>query len=143
MRLMLLGAMVAAIALTAAPAMAQSASTGGSSNGGGSSRGGFVSSPHGGWNGGWTGGGWNGGGHGGWDRDDDDDDDDDWRRRRRGGTFVINSFGYHRGWVNNRHWDSDSYNDWWHDQPWRSYPRWLQNNERCERMWWSGGGWRC
>ena len=38
---------------------------------------------------------------------------------------------------------SDSYNDWWHDQPWRSYPRWVSKNEDCQRLWWSGGGWRC
>jgi len=36
-----------------------------------------------------------------------------------------------------------SYNDWWHDQPWRSYPRWVTKNEDCQRQWWSGGGWRC
>ena len=45
--------------------------------------------------------------------------------------------------YNNRSWESDSYNDWWHDQPWRSYPRWVSKNEDCQRLWWSGGGWRC
>jgi hypothetical protein len=45
--------------------------------------------------------------------------------------------------YNNRSWESGSYNDWWHDQPWRSYPRWVTKNEDCQRQWWSGGGWRC
>lgn len=43
----------------------------------------------------------------------------------------------------NRSWEPDSYNDWWHDRPDRAYPRWMANNQNCERMWWSGGGWRC
>ena len=45
----------------------------------------------------------------------------------------------------NRSWDSDSYNDWWHDRPDRAFPRWVQHNDGCEpdRMWWSGGGWHC
>jgi len=40
-------------------------------------------------------------------------------------------------------WRSDSFNDWWHDRPDRSMPRWLANNENCQRLWWSGGNWRC
>jgi hypothetical protein len=51
------------------------------------------------------------------------------------------------GWAvyNNRSWDPDSYNDWWHDRPDRAYPRWVQHNENCtpDRMWWSGSGWHC
>ena len=39
-------------------------------------------------------------------------------------------------------WRSDSFNDWWHDNPLRAFPRWVQNGS-CERVWWSGGGWRC
>jgi hypothetical protein len=45
--------------------------------------------------------------------------------------------------YNNRSWEADSYNDWWHDRPDRAFPRWVQNNQNCERVWWSGGGWRC
>jgi len=45
--------------------------------------------------------------------------------------------------YNNRSWLPDSYNDWWHDRPDRAFPRWVQNNQNCERVWWSGGGWRC
>ncbi len=40
-------------------------------------------------------------------------------------------------------WRSNSFNDWWHDQPHRAYPAWMQRNQKCERMWWSGGDWRC
>ena len=43
----------------------------------------------------------------------------------------------------NRSWEPDSYNDWWHDRPDRAFPRWMSNNQNCERLWWSGGGWRC
>lgn len=45
--------------------------------------------------------------------------------------------------YNNRSWESDSYNDWWHDRPDRAYPRWIADNKNCDRMWWSGGVWRC
>ncbi len=45
--------------------------------------------------------------------------------------------------YNNRSWESDSYNDWWHDRPDRSYPRWVTNNQDCARQWWQGGAWRC
>jgi hypothetical protein len=56
--------------------------------------------------------------------------------------------GWWGGWYDadlNRSWDSDSYNDWWHDRPDRAYPRWVQHNEGCEadRMWQGGGVWRC
>jgi hypothetical protein len=44
---------------------------------------------------------------------------------------------------NNRSWAADSYNDWWHDRPDRAYPRWTRTNQNCERIWWSGSGWRC
>jgi hypothetical protein len=50
------------------------------------------------------------------------------------------------GWYDadlNRSWESNSFNDWWHDRPDRSFPRWVRQNQNCERMWWSGGGWRC
>lgn len=45
----------------------------------------------------------------------------------------------------NRSFDPDLWNDWWHERPWRAYPRWVWNNDNCEpdRMWWSGSGWRC
>ena len=60
-----------------------------------------------------------------------------------GGTQTTVTYGGEWALYNNRTWESDSYNDWWHDQPWRSYPKWVSTNQNCERMWWSGGGWRC
>ena len=68
------------------------------------------------------------------------------RRHRRGsGTTVVGGFGWSPGWAlyNNRSFEPDSYNDWWHDRPDRAFPRWMQNNQDCARLWWSGGGWRC
>jgi len=77
--------------------------------------------------------------------------DGDWRRDhrrhdRRDRTVVVGDLGYYGGeWAlhNNRSWNSDSYNDWWHDRPDRSYPRWMSSNQDCQRRYWSGGGWRC
>lgn len=65
------------------------------------------------------------------------------RHHRRGRNDVI-ATGW--GWYDpdvNRSWDSDSFNDWWHDRPDRAYPRWVWHNDNCERMFWVGGGWRC
>jgi hypothetical protein len=67
------------------------------------------------------------------------------RSRNRGGDdLFLGGWGYYDPDVN-RSWDSDSYNDWWHDRPDRAYPRWVQHNQPCEpdRMWWGGGVWRC
>ena len=43
----------------------------------------------------------------------------------------------------NRSFDPDLWNDWWHNRPDRAFPRWVQHNQNCDRLWWSGGGWRC
>jgi hypothetical protein len=66
-------------------------------------------------------------------------------RRRGGDTVVLGGFGYSPDWAyyNNRSFAPDSFNDWWHDRPDRSLPRWVSQNVGCERMWWSGGAWRC
>lgn len=65
------------------------------------------------------------------------------RRRRHGdGTLGVWVNGGEWAHYNNRSFQSDSYNDWWHDQPWRSQPAWVRNNQGC-RAYWSGGGWRC
>ena len=81
--------------------------------------------------------------------------DGDRHHMRRDGGFGCSAFGgswvYDDGeWAryNNRSWNSDSYNDWWHDRPDRAYPRWVQEQRMqgtCEpdRMWWSGSGWHC
>jgi hypothetical protein len=68
--------------------------------------------------------------------------DDDRSRHRRSDVDIV-TYGGEWALYNNRSWESDSYNDWWHDRPDRAYPRWMSNNKDCARMWWSGGGWRC
>ena len=71
------------------------------------------------------------------------------RRRHRRADCGDGFFPWYGGgeWAlyNNRSWESDSYNDWWHDRPDRAYPRWVRHNRDCdpERMWWSGDGWHC
>ena len=84
-----------------------------------------------------------------WDGGDGNRGDHRRHRRDRGGddTIVVgDGWGYYGGeWslYNNRSWESDSYNDWWHDQPWRAYPRWTTQNLGCERQWYSGDVLRC
>lgn len=77
--------------------------------------------------------------------DGGDGDRRDRRGRRDSCNISVGTWVDAGEWAlyNNRSWESDSYNDWWHDQPWRSYPRWISKNENCERQWYSGGGWRC
>jgi hypothetical protein len=77
-------------------------------------------------------------------------DGDRHRRHRsdRGDTVVVgDGWGWYDGgqWAlyNNRSWESDSYNDRWHDQPWRAYPRWMSQNLGCEKRWYSGDILRC
>ena len=68
------------------------------------------------------------------------------RRGRRNDTVVVGDVGYYGGeWAlyNNRSFESDSYNDWWHDRPERAYPRWMTQNHDCARQYWTGSGWRC
>lgn len=67
------------------------------------------------------------------------------RRGSRGcdGAVVMGYYGGEWALYNNRTFEPDSYNDWWHDRPDRAYPRWMQSNQDCARMWWGGGGWRC
>jgi len=67
---------------------------------------------------------------------------------RAGAQFGCGGYADNWGYYDpqiNRSWDSDSYNDWWHDRPDRAYPRWVQQNAGCtpDRMWWSGNGWHC
>ena len=47
--------------------------------------------------------------------------------------------------YNNRTFESDSGNGWWHDRPDRAYPAWVRNNQNMPncRLYWAGGGWRC
>lgn len=67
-----------------------------------------------------------------------DGDRRDRRRHRDGGDVFIGEWPQQGDTV----WRADSYNDWWHDNPSRAFPRWVQSG-KCERLWWSGGGWRC
>jgi len=50
---------------------------------------------------------------------------------------------YDREYEGDTLWRAESYNDWWHERPWRAYPAWMTRNQNCERMYWSGGGWTC
>ena len=61
------------------------------------------------------------------------------RGHRRGFGVALNRWYDH----DDRTFEHDSYNDWWHERPHRAFPRWTANNPSCERLWWSGGGWRC
>ena len=65
--------------------------------------------------------------------------------RRFPTTLVVGNVGWNGDWAlnNNRSWEPDSFNDWWHERPSRAYPRWFQNNGNCDRLWWGGGVWRC
>ena len=63
------------------------------------------------------------------------------RRRHRGFGYTV--LIVDREYQGDTAWRADSYNDWWHERPQRSYPAWMSRNQNCERMYWSGGGWRC
>ena len=55
---------------------------------------------------------------------------------------ILETYGGEWALYNNRSWESDSYNDWWHDQPMRSFPRWVTSG-MCERKWYSADILRC
>lgn len=63
-------------------------------------------------------------------------------RRHRGGDSVVYYDDY-REYQGDSAWKSDSFNDWWHDRPDRAYPRWVTNNQNCERKWFAGDTLRC
>ena len=62
-------------------------------------------------------------------------------------VLLCDGFGgwYGGEWAiyNNRTWEADSYNDWWHDRPDRAYPAWMRRNQDCSRQWFSGDTLRC
>ena len=62
-------------------------------------------------------------------------------RRSRGNDGSV--FIYDRDYQGDSAWRSDSFNDWWHDRPDRAYPRWVANNQNCERKWFAGDTLRC
>jgi hypothetical protein len=65
------------------------------------------------------------------------------RRRDDQIAIWVNSGEWAR--YNNRSFESDSFNGWWHDRPDRAYPAWVRGNPMMEncRVYWAGGGWRC
>lgn len=71
------------------------------------------------------------------------------RRGRRGGrggcssNVIMDWYGGEWALYNNRSWNSDSYNDWWHDNPSRAYPAWMQRNQDCARKWYAGDTLSC
>lgn len=65
---------------------------------------------------------------------------DDDRRRHRG--FDGGIYYGDREYQGDTAWRPTGFNDWWHERPSRSEPRWLRTNN-CERQYWTGGGWRC
>ena len=84
------------------------------------------------------------GGHEGW-RDGRTADRRD-RRGRYPRYRYGNGFAYYGGeWAlyNNRSFEPDSYNDWWHERPERSLPRWTRNNGDCRQQYWTSAGWTC
>ena len=67
----------------------------------------------------------------------------DGRRHRDRDFDDVGFLPYDREYQGDTVWRAESYNDWWHSRPERSYPAWMSRNQNCERKWWSGGGWRC
>ena len=65
--------------------------------------------------------------------------------RRHNDRDVLIGWGWDGDWAyfNNRNFDADSYNGWWHDRPDRAYPHWMQTNQNCDRMWYSADTLRC
>ena len=88
------------------------------------------------------------GDHGGFRRDRHRGDfrrDGDFRSDRpdrRRDRFDDGAFYYESDFDGGSAWRADSFNDWWHDNPRRSSPRWVVDNRSCQ-MWWGNGGWRC
>jgi hypothetical protein len=67
----------------------------------------------------------------------------DMRRRGARTDVLMNWYGGEWALYNNRTFAPDSSNDWWHDRPDRAYPRWITQNQGCERMWFSGNVLHC
>jgi hypothetical protein len=96
-----------------------------------------------------------GGDHGGWDHHGGDHhgrrhDRFDGRFANGGGGLdprartdvIMESYGGEWALYNNRSFEPDSYNDWWHDRPDRAFPRWVTAG-KCDRMWYGADVLRC
>lgn len=64
-------------------------------------------------------------------------------RRGGGGGLGVWVNGGEWALYNNQSWQSDGFNDWWHDRPDRAYPAWMRNNQNCARQWYAGSTLRC
>ena len=64
-------------------------------------------------------------------------------RDRRRNPVIGDSFIYPPEYQGDSVWRSDSFNDWWHERPNRSYPAWVQRNYDCQRQWWQGNVLTC
>jgi len=65
------------------------------------------------------------------------------RRDRCRSDVVMDWYGGEWALYNNRSWEPDSYNDWWHDRPDRAYPAWMRRNQDCQRPWFAGNTLTC
>jgi hypothetical protein len=70
-------------------------------------------------------------------------DQRDDRRRIADAALITDWNGGEWALYNNRSWQPDSYNDWWHDRPDRAFPQWMSHNQDCARPWYSGDTLRC
>ncbi len=71
------------------------------------------------------------------------DGDRNHRRSRCRTDVVMDWDGGEWALYNNRGWQPDSYNDWWHDRPDRAFPRWMSHNRDCARRWYSADTLTC
>jgi hypothetical protein len=73
------------------------------------------------------------------------DGDHHFRDGRNSGCGNVYMDWYGGEWAeyNNRSWEPTSYNDWWHEEPWRAYPAWMRRNQDCTRQWYAGDTLRC
>ena len=66
-----------------------------------------------------------------------------------GGDYGYGGYGDGYAYVDDHAFQSNGYNDWWHDRPDRAFPRWVQAQGRVdtacspERMWWHGSTLSC
>ena len=65
------------------------------------------------------------------------------RRRHHRDRFDDSVFIGDYYYEDNPAWQVEGYNDWWHERPSRSTPRWVHHNQNCERQYSTGAGWKC